>query len=112
VLWFLQVLSVLIASLALALAVAHALERPGKMRLERESYLTVQRIYYPGFTFGGISEPVAAILTVVLLFSPPRSSRRLSRELTLSLSKGDLALAAHAPTPLYPKVQIPLLAPA
>jgi hypothetical protein len=59
----------------MALAVAHALGRPGKMRLERESYLTVQRIYYPGFTFGGISEPVAAILTVVLLFLLPAGSR-------------------------------------
>lgn len=54
---FLHTFTVIVLSLAMALAVAHALEMPGKMRLSREDYFTVQRIYYPGFTIGGISEP-------------------------------------------------------
>ena len=40
----------------MALALAHALERPGKMRLSKE--LAIQPIYYPGFTFGGTAEPM------------------------------------------------------
>lgn len=32
----------------MAPALAHAMEYPGKMRLSRDAYLTVQPIYYPG----------------------------------------------------------------
>ena len=38
--------------------VAHVFEFPGKMRLAKSDYFSVQRIYYPGFTFAGVSEPV------------------------------------------------------
>jgi hypothetical protein len=41
---FLQVLTIFLVSLAMALAVAHALELPGKMRLNRANYMTVQTI--------------------------------------------------------------------
>jgi hypothetical protein len=40
----------------MALSLAHALEVPGKLRLNKEQYLAVQTIYYPGFTLGGIAE--------------------------------------------------------
>jgi hypothetical protein len=55
----LQIVSLLLVSAAMAFALAHAAERPGKMRLQREVYAAVQTIYYPGFTIGGIAEPAA-----------------------------------------------------
>jgi hypothetical protein len=53
------------------MALAHALELPGKMRLTKEAYYAMQPIYYPGFTIGGISEPGSVILTIALLFLTP-----------------------------------------
>jgi hypothetical protein len=71
----LHVLCVLLAAVAMALALAHALEMPGKLRLSREDYLVVQPIYYPGFTFGGIAEPLGLLATALLLFLTPAGSR-------------------------------------
>jgi hypothetical protein len=69
----LQVLSVLSAAVATTTALAHALELPGKLRLTREEYLTVQPIYYPGFTIAsGFGEGPAPIATAILLFLTPR----------------------------------------
>ncbi len=48
----LQVATLVLVAIAMALALAHALELPGKLRLSKEEYLTVQPIYYPGFTIG------------------------------------------------------------
>ncbi|HEX5779838.1 MAG TPA: DUF1772 domain-containing protein [Xanthobacteraceae bacterium] len=71
----LHILAIVLVALAAALSVAHALEMPGKMRLDKENYLTVQCIYYPGFTFGGISEPLGTAATAILLnFVPAGSS--------------------------------------
>jgi hypothetical protein len=64
----LQVLTVILVAVAFALSLAHALELPGKMRLDKETYYAVQPIYYPGFTIGGISEPVGIILTTYCYF--------------------------------------------
>jgi hypothetical protein len=72
-LW-LHLLAIVLVALAAALSVAHALEMPGKMRLDKETYLKVQHIYYPGFTFGGISEPLGAAATAFLLYFVPASS--------------------------------------
>jgi len=60
----------------MAMALAHALELPGKKRLARESYLAVQTIYYPGFTIaGGIGEAGGLMATLVLLtLTPPGSA--------------------------------------
>ncbi len=67
----LQVLTILFAAIGMALALAHALEFPGKRRLDREAYLKVQAIYPPGFTIGGVFEPVAMIAAFALfLFTP------------------------------------------
>jgi hypothetical protein len=53
----LQILTTVLVAVAMVPALAHALEYPGKMRLSRDAYLTVQPIYYPGFTIaGGIAE--------------------------------------------------------
>ncbi len=70
----LQVAAVLLAALALAPALAHALELPGKRRLTRDAYLVTQTIYYPGFTVAGIGEPVAAVATFGLLLVTPTQS--------------------------------------
>jgi hypothetical protein len=45
----LQVVTVISGSVAMALALAHALELPGKLRLTKEAYYAMQSIYYPGF---------------------------------------------------------------
>jgi hypothetical protein len=47
-------------------------ELPGKMRLAREQYLAVQRIYYPGFTYAGAAEPLSIVALAVLLVLAPR----------------------------------------
>ncbi|MGH8604812.1 MAG: DUF1772 domain-containing protein [Gammaproteobacteria bacterium] len=70
----LQVLTVILVAVAMALSLAHTLELPGKMRLEQETYYAMQPIYYPGFTIGGISEPAGIILTIILLFLTPMGS--------------------------------------
>ncbi|UCI06665.1 anthrone oxygenase family protein [Mesorhizobium sp. B1-1-8] len=67
----LQVLTVMIVALPMALSVAHALELPGKMRLEENTYRAVQRIYYPGFTIGGAAEPLSVVATGLLLVLTP-----------------------------------------
>ena len=65
--WLLEIATVLTAAVAMALSLAHALELPGKMRLAEEHYLAVQPIYYPGFTWGGIAEPLSVLLVATLL---------------------------------------------
>lgn len=68
----LQIVALFLVAAAWAFAFAHAAEMPGKMRLDRRTYLAVQTIYYPGFTIGGASEPLAVVLLAVLLgMTPP-----------------------------------------
>ena len=62
-----RVLAVILTGIALAPALAHAFEFPGKRRLDRNAYVTVQGIYYPGFTLLGISEPAACLAVVAML---------------------------------------------
>jgi hypothetical protein len=71
----LQILTVLFVAIALALALAHALEMPGKLRLDKENYKAVQAIYYPGFTIGGaIGEVGGTVATIWLLFLTPKGT--------------------------------------
>ena len=63
-----KVVTLLLVAITMGLSLAHALELPGKKRLGREAYLTVQTIYYPGFTIGGFAEPLSAVATLVLFF--------------------------------------------
>jgi hypothetical protein len=67
-LWIMAVLIVVLASVP---AVAHALELPGKMRLSKDEYATMQRVYYPGFTIAGLAEPLGIFMTLVLLIRAP-----------------------------------------
>lgn len=62
----LEIVTVVLAGIALVPALAHALELPGKMRLGRDDYLAVQPIYYPGFTFAGFAEPLAVVAALAL----------------------------------------------
>jgi hypothetical protein len=65
-----EIISILLVALAMAPALAHLLEFPGKRRLTKDAYLTVQPIYYPGFTIaGGIGEVggMLAVLAMLLL---------------------------------------------
>jgi hypothetical protein len=71
----LQFLCAMSSAVAMSLALAHALELPGKLRLGREEYLAVQTIYYPGFTIGGAAEPLTIIALAALLFTLPEGSR-------------------------------------
>ncbi len=88
----LKVATVFLVSIAMALSMAHALELPGKLRLGKHAYLTVQPIYYPGFTVGGISEILGILATGTLLVVTP------SRGMAFSLMLGALMalIAMHA----------------
>lgn len=67
----LHVATAFLVSVTFGLVLAHALEMPGKMRLNEETYLALQAIYYPGFTIGGASEPLAIVATLILLLITP-----------------------------------------
>ena len=66
-----EVATVMVAAVAMALALAHALEWPGKARLSEEHYVAMQSIYYPGFTVGGIAEPLAVLMMIALAVMTP-----------------------------------------
>jgi hypothetical protein len=89
----LQVVTVLLVAVAMALSLAHALELPGKLRLSRETYLAVQPIYFPGFTVGGaVGEAGGLIATFTLLLATPGGSRAF----WLTLSAFVALLVMHA----------------
>lgn len=88
----LQVFTVMLVALVAALAVAHAFELPGKMRLDEATYRSVQRIYYPGFTVGGFAEFPAIIATAILLLLMPAGSANFWLVLTSLLG----LIAVHA----------------
>ena len=70
-----EVLTVVLVASTMGLALAHALEWPGKLRLDREQYLAVQPIYYPGFTIGGgVAEAGGMLATLALLLMAPTGS--------------------------------------
>jgi hypothetical protein len=72
----LEVLALMLASVTMSLTLAHALELPGKLRLTKEQYLTVQPIYYPGFTIGGFAEvAVLAAAIALLVITPPQAQQ-------------------------------------
>ncbi|OHV84429.1 anthrone oxygenase family protein [Rhizobium sp. LCM 4573] len=73
---FLEVLAALLAAIAMSFALAHAAELPGKLRLDKEQYFTVQTIYYPGFTIGGAFEAASIVATLLLLFTIPTGTTK------------------------------------
>jgi hypothetical protein len=70
----LQIVSIFLVSVAMSLSLAHALELPGKLRLDKKTYCAVQTIYYPGFTFGGFSEGMGIVAVLALLLMTPAES--------------------------------------
>lgn len=62
-----HILTLLTVAVAMALSLAHALELPGKLRLSKESYFEVQKIYYPGFTFGGFVGEAGGLVCLLAL---------------------------------------------
>jgi hypothetical protein len=89
----LQILTVILVAVAMAMALGHALELPGKMRLDKETYYAVQPVYYPGFTIGGgIGEFGGMISTIILLFFTPSGSAEFW--LTFSALLGLIAMQA------------------
>jgi hypothetical protein len=70
----LQVVTLVVVAIAMALVLAHALELPGKLRLSKDEYLAVQPIYYPGFTIGGAAEPIGLLLLLALTLLTPRGA--------------------------------------
>jgi hypothetical protein len=71
----LEILTAILIAVVMAMALAHALEFPGKMRLTKEAYFATQPIYYPGFTIGGgVGEFGGLIATIILLFFTPLGS--------------------------------------
>jgi hypothetical protein len=70
----LQVVTVFLACVTFALCLAHALELPGKLRLDKDAYCAVQTIYYPGFTFGGFAEVLGVVAAAALLLMTPTQS--------------------------------------
>ncbi|HEY1946248.1 MAG TPA: hypothetical protein VGG97_04530, partial [Bryobacteraceae bacterium] len=68
-----------------------AFEFPGKKRLNRESYVAVQSIYYPGFTLLGIAEPVGLIAALVLLLLTPAGTASFWLTFIASIARAGLA---------------------
>jgi hypothetical protein len=73
---FVSVVALLLVAITMALSLAHALEFPGKLRLDEATYRAVQAIYYPGFTIGGFGEFGALVVLPVLLFLTPFETDR------------------------------------
>jgi hypothetical protein len=71
----LKVSAEVFVAIGMALALAHALEYPGKMQLDRPTYTAIQRIYHPAFSIGGgIGEGLGVILTFWLMVVTPGDS--------------------------------------
>lgn len=88
----LAVISAFLVAVTFGLALAHALEFPGKARLDESTYRAVQAIYYPGFTIGGLVGEFGALISlpVLLLVTPPGSRQFWWTALALAF-----LLAAH-----------------
>jgi hypothetical protein len=88
----LQIVALILVVVAMVPALAHALELPGKLRLSKDAYFTVQPIYYPGFTFAGFAEPAAIIATAGLWYMAPAGGT--DSALTLAALLGLVAMHA------------------
>jgi uncharacterized membrane protein YqjE len=64
------------------------------MRLSKEQYLAIQQIYYPGFTIGGVAEPIGLLMLMILLlvFLTPAGSLAFWLKMTAFVA----LLALHA----------------
>jgi hypothetical protein len=78
--WMITTLSLValfLVAVTMGLSLAHALEFPGKLRLDEPAYRAVQTIYYPGFTTGGlIGEFGGMVALVALMTITPTATER------------------------------------
>ncbi|WP_353641262.1 DUF1772 domain-containing protein [Mesorhizobium sp. WSM2239] len=88
---FVEIVAVVLVAITMALTLAHALELPGKLRLDREQYFAVQTIYYPGFTIGGGAEILGILVLALLLYLTPFGGARF----LWTLSALALLVAVH-----------------
>jgi hypothetical protein len=75
VIMILSLVALLLVAVTMGLAFAHALEFPGKLRLDEPTYRAVQAIYYPGFTIGGLVGEFGGmlVLAALLMLTPTGS---------------------------------------
>jgi hypothetical protein len=74
---YLSLLALSLVAVTMGLSLAHALEFPGKLRLDEQTYRAVQAIYYPGFTIGGLVGEFGGMLALAaLLLLTPTSLQR------------------------------------
>ncbi len=66
--------TLVLASVTIVSPLAGVHDVRGDVRLSRERYLAVRGMYYPGFTFEGLAEPLAILALAVLLASIARST--------------------------------------
>lgn len=62
-----HVLTLFLVAVAMATALAHALEFPGKLRLQKATYVAVQGIYYPGLTLAGMIGEAGGLLATLAM---------------------------------------------
>jgi hypothetical protein len=67
VITILSLAALFLVAVTMGLSLAHALEFPGKRRLDESNYRAVQGIYYPGFTIGGLVGEFGGMLAIVAL---------------------------------------------
>jgi hypothetical protein len=79
---FLRFVNLLLVALTLGMTFSHALEYPGKAKLDGAEWLTVQHNVYLAFGVVGAVIEVTAILTTWIVFAQIRSWK-LARVLTL-----------------------------
>ncbi|WP_104204657.1 DUF1772 domain-containing protein [Billgrantia saliphila] len=73
----LSLTALLLVAVTMGLSLAHALEFPGKLRLDEPTYRAVQAIYYPGFTIGGLIGEIGGMLALIaLLILTPTNAER------------------------------------
>lgn len=73
----LTILSVLLVAVTMGTSLAHALEWPGKLRLDETAYKATQSIYYPGFSIGGfVGEFGGIVILAILLYLTPFGTSR------------------------------------
>lgn len=75
----LKVSAEVFVAVAMALSLAYALEYPGKMRLDRSTYVAIQPIYNPGFAIArAISESLGIVLTLILMIETPDGTEKFN----------------------------------
>jgi hypothetical protein len=72
-----SVAALLLVAVTMGLSLAHALEFPGKLRLDEATYRAMQAVYYPGFTLGGLVGELGGMLALValLVLTPTTTGR-------------------------------------